>query len=777
MASKLSFDISLNSSEYVQGANKAVESNKKLGDTTKDYLNSFGPLKKQLRLAKNEAQNLAAAYSQLSKTEKESEIGKQMAQDLDMAIRKAGELQDTFNDVNEQIKNIASDTQNLDAFKEGLDLAKSVTVGLSAAMTELTGNEEEAARILKMLTTVTAGYDTAIKITTMLQANSKTMTALVNSGVITLTQATRIQTIATKSLGMAMKALPFIAIAAGAIALGKALYNYATAAETTEEKEARLAKEEEIRTKKLEEQKRIQESYTSTITSEYGKLMGAYSKLRNEWGNLSSEHQKQKWIKENTKNLKELGIEVNNVKDAENVFSGNSSKVIENFKKRAESAALAAQAVQLYSKSLEIELQASDRLNQIRKKEGDKASNEDFNSGRAVYDSRSGQYQFTKEGAAQHNKELFKTDNILKDLNNDYEKINNQINSITERQAKLSDSVKTYSDNVKGSSGGGGKGVEVNTPLKVNDKLLQNFNKEFEKKLQENLSKSKKDMMVKFNPHLDSDIKTNEVINKINSDLEKGLKGNKQLSLGEAIFGDSNFKNPFSDELDLIAEKLGELETKKIEFIKDGDTEGVEKLNEQIKNLSDNFNMLKEKGDTIADLSNGLRDAAGGVAMFGSAFTSLGQIFDSKGLQIAGIIAETIANLMLSFSEAMIQAAALGPFGWIAFGVQGLAQVAAMVAQIKSIASDAGNFAQGGVIGGSSYSGDKLIAHVNSGERILTQKQNKRLEEIANSVGGRGITNGGVVKVEGRISGKDLLLVEKNYNSYARKAGKEISIF
>lgn len=61
--------------------------------------------------------------------------------------------------------------------------------------------------------------------------------------------------------------------------------------------------------------------------------------------------------------------------------------------------------------------------------------------------------------------------------------------------------------------------------------------------------------------------------------------------------------------------------------------------------------------------------------------------------------------------------------------------VASTIVQAKQIMeqADAGNFAVGGFVGGSSYSGDKMIAHVNSGESILTPQQQRNFMDIANN--------------------------------------------
>jgi hypothetical protein len=67
------------------------------------------------------------------------------------------------------------------------------------------------------------------------------------------------------------------------------------------------------------------------------------------------------------------------------------------------------------------------------------------------------------------------------------------------------------------------------------------------------------------------------------------------------------------------------------------------------------------------------------------------------------------------------------------------AAVAAGLANVAAIRSaSAGNFTNGGIVGGNSYSGDRLTANVNSAEMILNTSQQRQLFDMAN---GRG--NGG----------------------------------
>lgn len=81
-----------------------------------------------------------------------------------------------------------------------------------------------------------------------------------------------------------------------------------------------------------------------------------------------------------------------------------------------------------------------------------------------------------------------------------------------------------------------------------------------------------------------------------------------------------------------------------------------------------------------------------------------------------------------------------------------VATLTSVIAKINSIKNSAGKFAEGGIVGGTSYSGDKLFAMVNSGEMILNKRQQGNL---ANMLGGGG-------QVEFHISGDSLVGVLNN---------------
>ena len=157
------------------------------------------------------------------------------------------------------------------------------------------------------------------------------------------------------------------------------------------------------------------------------------------------------------------------------------------------------------------------------------------------------------------------------------------------------------------------------------------------------------------------------------------------------------------------------------------------RLNMATKTLADAFAQM---GDAIGQYAQDNEDAAKA----------------QKAFAISGIVlnqAQAISEGALAIAKGVESAAGVPFPANIPAIIAIVAQVAALVAGVmSSIAqakqlvgqADAGKFATGGVVGGSSYSGDKLIAHVNSGEGIYTNTQaNNILQEVANNPARGGI--------------------------------------
>jgi len=78
-------------------------------------------------------------------------------------------------------------------------------------------------------------------------------------------------------------------------------------------------------------------------------------------------------------------------------------------------------------------------------------------------------------------------------------------------------------------------------------------------------------------------------------------------------------------------------------------------------------------------------------------------------------------------------------------GIRSLNSMASMVNKIPGVnipkIPEIPRFATGGIVGGSSYYGDKILARVNSGELILNQNQQKNLDSQLNNKASNQITN------------------------------------
>lgn len=95
-----------------------------------------------------------------------------------------------------------------------------------------------------------------------------------------------------------------------------------------------------------------------------------------------------------------------------------------------------------------------------------------------------------------------------------------------------------------------------------------------------------------------------------------------------------------------------------------------------------------------------------------------------------------------------------------------IAAMSATAGAIISVISSLPKFETGGIVGGSSYYGDNVLARVNSGEMILNAGQQANLFRMLNSG-----TSGNSGNVQFRISGTDLVGTLNNYN---RKKGKTL---
>ena len=84
----------------------------------------------------------------------------------------------------------------------------------------------------------------------------------------------------------------------------------------------------------------------------YGNNIVSLKQLQQEWKNLKTTAEKNQWIKDNKSEFDKLGIAVNDVTDAENIFVNNTEAVVNALKLRAKAAAAQKLAAEQYEKAL-----------------------------------------------------------------------------------------------------------------------------------------------------------------------------------------------------------------------------------------------------------------------------------------------------------------------------------------------------------------------------------------------------------------------------------------
>ena len=323
-----------------------------------------GTLKKELRMTTNELVSLTAQYRAMSDAEKASAQGNELASKMDELRSKAGGLKDTIGDVNQEITVMASDTPNLDVFNDLLGIGADALSTYSSVIARVTGDEKALKDAIATVMAVQSASNLATKVANALQSSSAIMlkTRAIQEGAAAVairirtaaegkgTIATKAATVAQAAFNLVAKANPYVLLATAILGVGAAIYaftrktNEATEAEKKAQEASKAAEDE-------------WKSFKETAASSGSTLLSTYSKLKAEWSNLKSEHEKKQWIEDNKEAFKKLGVEINNVGDAENFLETQTSKVVEAFMLRAKAAAYAALAVEKYKDVIQKELE------------------------------------------------------------------------------------------------------------------------------------------------------------------------------------------------------------------------------------------------------------------------------------------------------------------------------------------------------------------------------------------------------------------------------------
>lgn len=174
---------------------------------------------------------------------------------------------------------------------------------------------------------------------------------------------------------------------------------------------------------------------------------------------------------------------------------------------------------------------------------------------------------------------------------------------------------------------------------------------------------------------------------------------------------------------------------------------------EDIKLNNDFADSLSAIGSAFGSMSSMADGAAGSIlSYFSNLMTSVAAAIPAIDALNAKKKEESVANTEAAVTGAASSVASI-PFVGAALAVAAIASVLAALANIPK-------YATGGIVGGSSFFGDHMIARVNSGEMILNQSQQGKLFNMINN---GGASNHITVDGEARVSGKAMYITIRNY--------------
>ena len=265
--------------------------------------------------------------------------------------------------------------------------------------------------------------------------------------------------------------------------------------------------------------------------------------------------------------------------------------------------------------------------------------------------------------------------------------------------------------------------------------------------------------------------------NLLRDEIEK-LKADKELleiQLNPKV--DENSMNSLLGSLQKVQEQINGLKTS---ISVTTDKTELDLLSEQLKFLTDKEHKIQlsideKKQSAIAqnvdEIKTQYNDLGAAAQSVGNVFSSLGNVTNDSFMQMIGSISGAVSSILPEIGKlvAANQAAAISSGTASAAAMPfpaNLISIATIVSSILGVFSSLSlpKFESGGVVGGNSFHGDKILARLNSGELVLNKYQQNRLNNTLQQ--GHTNTNSAMNgNVTFRIEGKQLVGVLNNYNS------------
>ena len=694
------------------------------------------PMKKELRTTQVAASELERTWRSLNEEQKSSAAGKALRKNIDDLIKRGGDLKDIMGDVNSAMKFEASDTAKLDAVIGGVKTLTAVAQAATGTLTLMGMSQEDAAKVQKDLIAIMSVVNALQVIQNALQKESALMMG--------------IAALKAKLLNSALLANPIfkiVAIGGAVIGFLAALIGHSNKAADAAKKHAEAEKEAN---KEIDASKKAVEMMGDSVASSVSKQLANYTYLQQKWKECGNDiAAQQKFLSDYRTELDATGFSVKSVYDAQNILVDQAPDVIDMYYALAEAAAAAAVAEEAFKRKLERKYKgtvenggkyyaAPNNFSDLTKEEQDFLGS-GFSSSIYYNTSMTGSpTTLTGEGKKAINKyRENKAKQLRQDLDAQDDAIIKESINIRERQEKNSARLR---GKIRTPYTGGKKGTTTSkstTTTKKKDEqtipLSYDWYSEKIKELEELANKT-------------SDLtKRAELLGKAKMwewvrDVKFGEAADEVEGMGKAIQGAAIDIQAAVDGIDFNGIH------KRIVAPIEATKKAMDDLKEKVSSSQQGLNAI---GSIMGNIGKAIGGSAGDWLQWSSSVVSA----VSQALpEIAKLFPALFGK---AAAEAMAQNSSMGPFGWIS-GIAAMVSILAAMAMLPK-------FASGGIVGGTSYGGDRQLVRVNSGEMILNHQQQAQLWNAISS----GSVGGG--EVQFRIQGQQLVGVLNNYNSKYRK--------
>ena len=699
-----------------------------LDDGVLDFVKSLGQMdtvasntKSQLREMTQTLTDLTQVYRGLTDEEKSSPFGQELSKGIQTLTERAGQAKDAMADVAASIQHASSDTRAFDQISQGIGIMTSgfqTVTGAAKLFGIQIGDNVEVIAKLQAAMAVTNGLtqaQTALQKQSALMQGVMAVQAKAAALAISLQGAnTKAATVAQAAFNAVAKANPYVLLASAVAAVGAAMIGFS--------KDTKKAIEAtKVETDAMKEASRMADIWKNTMSTTFSSLMTTYDDLKMKWQALKDEHQKIEWIKKNQSALKQLGGAVTDVKTAEDFFNNNTDAVVQSFVRRAQAAARVAQLTELYRKQIELldkksqasAAIASDAENQGRSaKAGEEIKDSTYRNSRYGKVNAQGKWVFTEQGAKLYSGTDTSSSRTVMQIDAQINANQSEIDKVKREITNEFNDI-TITPHINTGGGGGGGGDDEDS---IAEKIARGWDK---------------------------------AVNK------SALSADSMKAIMPDMSGPSAAWKAFVDSINNGSEQA----TNSLQSL----TEAFEALNK-----AEGVTPTEKLGKDADKSAKSFQSAASAIGQVGSALNSI----EDPTAKIMGIVAQAVASVALGFSQATTAEAGKGVYAWIAAIAGGMAT---MYSTIESIHSATG-YAEGGIIKGNSYSGDKIggvvdgsqFIGLNAGELVLNASQQSMLASNLQNGGG------GKMEIVGVLSGENVVLMA---DRWGRRTGRGELLF